>query len=105
MLIPFPFTDLRSRKVRPAVVLALSAEQDVIVSFITSHLPTAPEPTAHALLQTDPEFAATGLKIASLVRLDKIATLERSLVLRRIGRVGPQTELAISSALRYVFAL
>ena len=36
-LIPFPFTDLKGSKIRPAVVLYKS-ELDVTISFITSEL-------------------------------------------------------------------
>jgi len=37
ILIPFPFTDLRGSKIRPAVVLSKS-DLDVTICFITSEL-------------------------------------------------------------------
>lgn len=44
VLIPFPFTDLRTTKVRPAVVLSSSlyhaTEPDLILGGITSNLST-----------------------------------------------------------------
>lgn len=40
ILIPFPFTDLTSAKVRPAVVISSNPqEEDVIVAFISSVIP------------------------------------------------------------------
>jgi len=44
VLIPFPFTDLASIKVRPAVVISSDSvnqnSRDIIVAFISSILPT-----------------------------------------------------------------
>jgi len=38
VLIPFPFTNLTTTKLRPALVL-LESEKDVVVAFISSRLP------------------------------------------------------------------
>jgi hypothetical protein len=46
-----------------------------------------------------------GLKAASLIRLNKMATLHRGLVRRRIGQIGPATQHAVNTGLRYVFEL
>lgn len=55
--------------------------------------------------QNDPESSATGLKVASVIRLDKIATLHRDLVRRRLGSIGPAGQRTVSACLRQVFAL
>lgn len=65
----------------------------------------APSPAEHLLAPGDPEFAATGLKGPSLVRLDKLAILQRSLLQRRLGHIGPRTDSAVARCLRYVFEL
>ena len=39
--IPFPFTDLKGTKVRPALVID-EGHEDVIVAFISSKLPAEP---------------------------------------------------------------
>jgi len=81
LLIPFPFTDLSGAKKRPALVL-ISAENDVTVCFIT---------TQHKWLsEFDIEIEPTesnGLKKASLVRLSKIATVDRSLAIGLLGKL------------------
>ena len=105
VLITFPFTDLSSQKLRPALIVGRPSGQDLIVAFITGHVGRM-DPRADCLLApTDPEFPATGLKTASLVRLDKLATLDRALARRRIGSIGPRTERTAADCLRYVFAL
>lgn len=105
VLIKFPFTDLSAQKVRPAIIVGRVAGDDVIVAFVTSQ-PLARLSPAWCLI--DPqhhEFGATGLRATSTVRLDKLATLERQLVRRRLGSIGPQLATAVTAAIRHVFGL
>jgi mRNA interferase MazF len=105
LLVNFPYTDLTSRKVRPAVVVGRVRGNDVIVAFITSQVTPRPTDTEVLLAPSDPEFVRTGLRAPSLIRLGVIETLHRSLVVGRIGRVGPRTQLAISDCIRRIFEL
>jgi mRNA interferase MazF len=73
VLIPFPFTDLSGNKVRPAVILA-ETRLDITVCFITTQL-LWQEPT-DVLLQPK---SSNGLKKPSLIRVSKIATLDKAL--------------------------
>ena len=104
VLVRFPFTDLSATRLRPALIVGRPAE-DVILAFITSHKPAAPPHASCPLTPADAEFGATGLKVASSVRLDKLATLHHSLIRRRLGRIGTDTEARVARALRYVFDL
>ncbi len=85
ILVPFPFTDLSSAKVRLALVLSSKKEKslDMIVCFISSQLDSA---NAHTV-RIDPK-PSNGLKVASLVRFDKIATLDRRIALGVIGSLS-----------------
>ena len=107
VLIPFPFADLRGRKVRPAVVVSADPQApELIVAFISSVLTNrSPRGAEVELLRSNPEFQATGLKVDSLIRLDKIVTLSTGIVARRLGRVGPTTNDAITDKLRRAFGL
>ena len=105
VLVTFPFTDLSSTRVRPALVVGRVAGDDLILAFITSRT-TAADPRGSCLLgSSDADFPRTGLKVDSLVRLDKLVTLHRRLVLRRLGQIGPSTTGVVNSALRFVLAL
>jgi mRNA interferase MazF len=105
VLVRFPFTDLSAHKLRPALVVGRPLDADLILAFITSQLRVEHRPAEHLLDPNDPEFKTTGLKAASRIRLDKLATLRRSLIQRRLGNIGPATESAVSMALRFVFEL
>jgi len=73
ILIPFPFTDLTGTKLRPAVILT-ETSLDLTVSFITLQLQW--QETTDIILNPD---AANGIKVKSLIRLNKIATIDRKL--------------------------
>src|SRR5438876_24872 len=97
VLVPFPFADLTGNKVRPSAVLSSDLQQpEIIVAFVTSVLTNrSPRGAEVAVLQNDPEFRATGLKTDSLIRFDKLVTLERTVVKRRLGAVGPRIMQAL----------
>ena len=92
ILVRFPFTDLRATKLRPAVVLAVHGE-DVIVVGIFSMIPGTLRDTWLLLDEHHPQFAATGLKRASVVKAEKLAVLHRSVIHSTIGSL-PSTVLA-----------
>ena len=84
VLVPFPFTDLTSAKVRPALIVSNKKKEseDVILCFITSKIDDDDEKSL--VLESNTE---TGLKVRSAVRFDKIATLSRKVILGELGRV------------------
>lgn len=86
VLVPFPFTDLSATKVRPALVLSREQNKgdDVILCFISSN--TSNTPTSCVQISFNDEcFSESGLKTASVLRFDKIATLHKSLLFGEIG--------------------
>lgn len=100
VLVPFPFTDLSSSKVRPALIVNLLGA-DVLVAFISSVVPTPPLlPTDFVLERSHPDFPKTGLKTAAAFKLGKLICLDQSLILRKLGRVSPalQRELDLRLA-------
>ncbi|MFH1099204.1 MAG: type II toxin-antitoxin system PemK/MazF family toxin [Candidatus Uhrbacteria bacterium] len=107
ILVPFPFTDLSSQKVRPAIILSRGAtvSGDVIVAFISSVL-TRPSNRAHVLIRMGTDgFNRTGLKVSSVIRCDKLATLDRRIVLGELGALAPASLRRVNAALRTVLGL
>lgn len=104
VLIPFPFTDLTGTKLRPALVL-VEGEEDCVVAFISSRVPARPSTTEILIPEDHEEFARTGLKRASIVRLDKVATVSKSLMLGEIGEIGEVLRGDINRRLREIFQL
>jgi len=72
VLTRFPSTDLSGDKRRPALVISPDNDRrpDLVVCFITSLPRSGPDMAAIAAT------AGTGLKVPSVVRFDKLATLD-----------------------------
>ena len=83
VLTRFPFTDLSGDKLRPALVVSRDSDRrsDVVLAFITSRPLAATTRDALSIVPS----AANGLKVPSLVRFDKIATLEKSIIAGKLG--------------------
>jgi mRNA interferase MazF len=82
VLVPFPFTDLSSTKKRPALIL-VSVERDVTLAFITTKM--------HWQKDWDVVLKPSeknGLKKDSLLRLAKITTPEKRLIIGKLGRIS-----------------
>ena len=86
VLTDFPFTDLSATKRRPALVVSTGNDRrtDVVVAYITS-VPLAAQLDAAPIAPTP----GNGLKVPSMVRFDKLATLDTGILAGRIGFADP----------------
>ena len=85
VLTDFPFSDLTATKRRPALVISTDNDRrsDVVVAYITSVPRTDPD----AVLL--PATVENGLKVPSMVRFDKIATVDKGILAGRLGSAEP----------------
>ena len=84
VLLPFPFTDLSANKKRPVLILkAPNFQGDFLAVPITS---LSGYENSLALQQDD--FTLGLLPKISFVRPDKLVTLNKSLVIQRIGKLS-----------------
>jgi len=90
VLTPFPFTDLSGAKVRPAIVVSRSDRpgDDVILAFVSSVVPPRSLPTDLVVDPSHPNFRETGLKVPSIVKCDKLATVQRRIILGELGQLS-----------------
>jgi mRNA interferase MazF len=106
VLVPFPFTNLRETKLRPAVVLWVdSMGRDVTLCFISSQNIDSVAVDEFLINELDPEFLGTGLKVRSKIRVSRIVTVERQLLRQRLGKLGLEQIKRLNSALIKVFQL
>jgi mRNA interferase MazF len=99
VLIPFPFTNLSVTKIRPALVL-ISTDIDVTVTFITTQMEWADD----ASVKITPT-KSNALKKDSIIRLNKIATIDKSLLLGKIGQLSKDEIVLINAKLKKVLAV
>ena len=93
VLLPFPFSDLTGNKLRPAVIL-ISTNFDVTVCFITTQLQ----------VKSGFDFIVfpakiNGLKKESLIRVSKFATIDKELVLGKIGKLDKKELILLNKNL------
>jgi len=106
VLTQFPFTALTGAAVRPAVVVSQGQiGQDLVLIAISSVVRGALAPTDYTVERTHPEFALTGLRVTSVLRMHKLAAVERSVIARRLGRLGLQLQAEVDRMLRVVLGL
>ncbi len=87
VLTKFPFTDLSSAKRRPAVIISKVEEdqQDVIVAFISTKTEKNISNTDFVISPQNLSFTQTGLKSKSVFKMNKIATLDKTIFTGEIG--------------------
>ena len=93
VLITYPFTDLSSIKVRPALVISSlkynQRQDDVIFLPITHNVTRIYSEDIH-VSPTDSGFKETGLKKTSAIRAGKVFTLQKDLAKSYLGNVSDE---------------
>ena len=84
VVIPFPFSDLSQKKLRPALLLADAGRGDWIACQITSN----PYADSRAITLMDSEFAEGGLQRISYLRPGKLFTCHESLPVNTVGALN-----------------
>lgn len=99
VLIPIPFTDLASQKKRPAVIISSDtyneSNEDIVVVALTSNI----EPREFSVTLTNDDLEDGTLKVTSMIRVDKIYTLNNSIVIKTFGRIKPDILTKIKDSL------
>jgi mRNA interferase MazF len=79
VLVNFPFTDLQSSKVRPALVISSKGE-DVIILGVFSRVPDEIRESWIKVESHLDGFKQTGLRKTSIIKTEKITVIHKSLI-------------------------
>jgi len=91
VLTPFPYSDLSGAKLRPVLMLRQASRfDDWLVCMVSSQVQQAETGLDEILVQSDTDFASSGLKAPSVLRLSRLAVLEGSLLLGSIGAISDE---------------
>jgi mRNA interferase MazF len=90
VLIRFPQTDLLIGKLRPALVVAIAPGRhaDLLLALISSRTYQAVPQFDEIIDPSHSDYAATGLKARSVVRLARLASVEASVINARLGNIS-----------------
>ena len=101
VLVPFPFTDLSAVKKRPALIISsneYNEYQDVVVAFVTSNLATQQRMGDYKIR----EWEKSNLPKPSMIRM-KFATIDKSIILKTLGRLPEKDSNEFGQALIHFF--
>jgi len=98
VLLSFPFTDAVGIKRRPALVLLDTGDEDIVVARVTSQIARAPFDVELE------EWQRAGLLLPSVVRVHKVATIEKRLVERKLGTLTESDWAKVRTAVQRLWA-
>ena len=100
-LIRFPQTDLKNGKLRPALVVALAPGRygDVLIALISSRTYQAIPGFDEIIDSSDADFDSSGLKVSSVIRLARLATVSSSIINARLGSISNDRLMGIKQHL------
>jgi len=88
VLIPIPYTNLKSQKKRPVMIISNGyyneSSQDVIAIAITSNI----RGIEYEVVIENEDMTEGNLKRISCIRTDKIYTLSRELIIKKFGKIN-----------------
>jgi mRNA interferase MazF len=107
VLLPFPFDDLSATKVRPAICLTepIGLHRHVVVAFITSQIPAPLLDSDLVLDEKSSNFATTGLRVSSVLRLHRLMTIAAGVIQRELGELPPAVLAEVDAKLKRLFCL
>lgn len=102
--IPFPFTEIKASKVRPALIISAANHfnNDMsIMMMITSYQPSKAVWNSDYIIE---DFAKSGLPVPSFARF-KIFTLDHRLILGHVGQLTESDRKNLRKKLKAVLSL
>ena len=103
VLLPYPFTDLERAKVRPALVISNDFLNKKSNDCIMLPLTTVIKDEHYSILISEDDLSSGKLLRPSCIRIDKIFTVEKKLVIMKVGTLNNSTFEKIKSEFIKVF--
>jgi len=91
VLLPFPFSDLRQRKVRPALVFSQDTYNKQSVDCIMLPLTSVIKKDKYSVIIEQVDLEKGDLIKTSRVKIDKIFSIEKKRAIKNIGRLSKKT--------------
>ena len=105
VLVKFPFTDIFSKKLRPALIITEESKfKDFVLAFITTQFDQK-EKYDILLTADSKDFQKTGLKRESLLKLNKLTTLNKKMIVGKIGSLPKKLINQVNDNLKNMFKI
>ncbi len=105
--VPMPSTLLQQFKLRPAAIVSSDRLNrmldDVMIVPCTSN--TTRSLTATQFLISGDEIAIAGIKVNSVARCESIFTINKSMILRKLGSLSPSAIIELEICLKFALSI
>ena len=107
VLVPFPFDDFSSIKVRPAICLTseVGKYEHIIIALITSKIPDDLIDSDLVIKMNTDDWVGTGLTVDSVIRLHKMVTIPKSLIKRKLGTINSRLKSEMANKITQLFEI
>ena len=105
VLVPFPFDNFSTIKVRPAVCLTntIGKYNHIVIAFISSRIPIEPLETDIIIKKKDISFKKTGLTVDSVIKIHKVVTIPKELIKRELGQLDEYLQTEVDKSIKRLF--
>lgn len=99
VLVPFPFTNLKAVKKRPVLILSNNPYNDKTEDLITCGITSNLSDSEHSVLIDGADLERGMLQVQSRIKADKLFTLEKSIVIKKLGKINNSTSEKVKNEL------
>jgi len=103
VLLPYPFTDLKGKKVRPALIVSNDLVNNKSKDCIMLPLTSVIKDESYSIVINQDDLSSGQLIKSSRIKIDKIFTVEKRLVVMKIGTLSHNTFEKVKAELLNVF--
>ena len=104
VLIPVPFTNLSSEKRRPVIIISNDEYNQMAADMVVVAMTSTSSGGPYSFTITSADLASGKLNRPGTIRVDKIYTLDQSLIVRTFGQVNSRILTRIQTTLRRLTA-
>src|SRR3989344_5009524 len=91
VVVPFPFSNLKSVKQRPVLILSKSLDiqnsDNIITCGLTSHIKTE----RYSVIIDNSDLENGSIPKQSRIKIDKLFTLDKTIIKKKVARVNQKT--------------
>jgi len=103
VLLPYPFTDQEGSKVRPAIIISNDNFNKKCQDCVMVPLTTVIKDEPYSIIIRQDNLSSGKLLKPSRIRIDKIFTINKNLIIMQIGKITEKTFSNIKSEVSKVF--
>ncbi|HPD81893.1 MAG TPA: type II toxin-antitoxin system PemK/MazF family toxin [Candidatus Pacearchaeota archaeon] len=91
LIVPFPFSDLTSIRQRPVLVLSKKEYNEKCEDIITCGITSNIKESSYSVLIENLNLSEGKIPIKSRIKVDKLFTLNKSIVIKKLAKVNNLT--------------